>query len=424
MSSRRNLFLTVLLLAAILVGALQTLAQEPVEINWITDFPNATDVAARFMELHPDIQVRVDSVSFREVFQQNQVRLGSGSAQPDIVMVDAPLVASYGLRGWLLPLDEYFDEAQVDNWVDGQYQAGIYNDQLLAPPTINSTQVMFVNNDLFEAAGITPPGPEDRWTWEQVTEAAIAITEDVDSDGVNDVWGLQFDQVNRIYQLQPLAQSLPGAQVIGDDGLSVKGIIDGPEWVKGFTWFYDLHNTWKVAPQGDISGWELFNQGKLAMFVGGAWFIPGLIGEPPAFNWSAAPHPYWEGGEVMVPGDSWHVGVNPNSEHIAEAVELMKFLTSAEGGQMWYDLWGAWPAHESMLDAIVNDPANADWPGRAFGVAANESLFMQPRPLTPGYLEYEEILSDTFEDIRNGADPQEALSLAADRIEREMRKYR
>ena len=60
----------------------------------------------------------------------------------------------------------------------------------------------------------------------------------------------------------------------------------------------------------------------------------------------------------------------------------------------------------------------------AYAVAAGEAQHAEPRPLTPGYLEYEEILSDAFEDIRNGADAGEALSGAADRIDREMEKYR
>ena len=47
-----------------------------------------------------------------------------------------------------------------------------------------------------------------------------------------------------------------------------------------------------------------------------------------------------------------------------------------------------------------------------------------PRPVSPGYLEYEQILQNTFSDIRNGQDVEEALNLAVARIESEMDKYR
>ena len=416
----RLVFLFALVL---LISALPVAGQDAVELSWITDLPGAEEVAARFTEYHPHITVRVDKVSFREVFQQNQIRLGSGSPEPDIVSVDAPVVASYGFRGWLLPLDDVFPAEQIDGWVDALHESSIYDGQLLAPPIWNSAQVMFYNADLLEAAGFAAPAADERWTWEQVTEAAQALATDADEDGVNDVWGLQFGQYNRIYQLQPIPESLPTA-VLGEDALTVEGIIDSEDWVRAFTWFGDLHNALGVSPQGGISSGELFRNSQLGLYVDGGWMINQFINDPLEFNWGAAPHPYWEGGEVTVPGDSWHLGVNANTEHPEEAVEFVKFASSVEAGRLWFDVWGVWPAHEAMLAEFAEDPANAEFPQQAFVVAANEAPYVTPRPLTVGYLEYEEILSDAFEDIRNGADVAEALSQAAGRIQREMDKYR
>jgi multiple sugar transport system substrate-binding protein len=57
-------------------------------------------------------------------------------------------------------------------------------------------------------------------------------------------------------------------------------------------------------------------------------------------------------------------------------------------------------------------------------VAADEATVNPvPRPVTPGYLEYEQILQNTFSDIINGADVEEALNLAVERIDSEMVKY-
>ena len=284
-----------LLLAIPLAGA-----QDTIELSWITDLPGAEEVAARFTEYNPNVTVRVDKVSFREVFQQNQIRLGSGSPEPDIVSVDAPVVASYGFRGWLLPLEDMIPAEQIDGWVDALHTSSIYDGHLLAPPIWNSAQVMYYNADLLEAAGIAPPAHDERWTWEQVTDAAVALANDADADGVNDVWGLQFGQYNRIYQLQPIPESLPTA-VLGDDALTVEGIIDSEDWVKAFTWFGDLHNSLNVSPQGGISSGELFRNQQLGLYVDGGWMINQFIGNPVDFNWGVAPHPYWDGGEITVP---------------------------------------------------------------------------------------------------------------------------
>ena len=47
-----------------------------------------------------------------------------------------------------------------------------------------------------------------------------------------------------------------------------------------------------------------------------------------------------------------------------------------------------------------------------------------PRPLTPGYLEYELILREAFNSIHFGADPKSTLEDASRRIDRELSKYR
>jgi len=390
-------------------------AQDTVSLTWLTDLPNSQAVADTYTQANPGVEIEVELVTFREVFQQNQVRLGSKADNPDIISVDAPVVASYGLRGWLLPLDEYLDAEQVDAWVDAQATSSVYDGKRLSAPIWNSSQLFFYNLDLLEAAGVTPPGPEERWTWDQVAEAGRAVTQ-------GDVFGFQFEQYNRIYQLQPLPQGKGGA-VIGEDGLTVKGVIDSQPWIDAFTWYRDIHNETKIAPQGTLEVEPLFINQKLAMTVRGPWAIKSLTEANLPFQWRAAPHPSW-GQEVFVPTDSWHLGVNPNSKYKDEAAAFVAWSSSVEGGRVWRDLQDTWPAQQVLLDEIFNDPANADWPGRANAIAAAEAEFAEPRPLTPGYLEYEEILSDAFEDIRNGADVPDALSGAADRIDREMDKYR
>src|SRR5215213_9770522 len=92
-------------------------AQDKVTISWVIELPHAEEVAELFGQKYPNIEVKIERVTFREVFQQNQTRLGSGSDTPDIVGVDAPLVASYASRGWLSPLDEASTPEQLADMV-------------------------------------------------------------------------------------------------------------------------------------------------------------------------------------------------------------------------------------------------------------------------------------------------------------------
>jgi ABC-type glycerol-3-phosphate transport system substrate-binding protein len=212
--------------------------------------------------------------------------------------------------------------------------------------------------------------------------------------------------------------------VIGDDGLTVEGIINGPEWVEAFDWYQKMHNEWAVSPQGEIDINELFVNQKLAMCVRGPWAIKSNIDAELPFSWKAAPHPMWDGGTVCVPTDSWHLGVNAKSTKKEAAIRFIQFATSYDAGKLWYDAGNSWPMQKQLLTEITESPDNTDWPLLAYPIAARDSEFAQPRPLTPGYNEYQDILTSAFENMRNGGVVQDELDAAAQQIEREMRKYR
>jgi multiple sugar transport system substrate-binding protein len=142
------------------------------------------------------------------------------------------------------------------------------------------------------------------------------------------------------------------------------------------------------------------------------------------FSWKAAPHPVWEGGEVCVPTDSWHLGLNPKSKYKEAATRFIQFATSYDAGKLWYDAGDSWPMQKQLLTEITESPENTDWPRLAYPIAARESDHAKPRPLTPGYNEYQDILGSAFENMRNGSSAQDELNSAAEKIEREMRKYR
>lgn len=418
--------LLVILLLCVMV--MPSIAQDDVTtITWLNccGWPSE-EVLAVFHEQNPDIQVEVENVPFNSLFEQIQVRLGAGSEEPDVLSVDVPLVAGYGLRGWLLPLDNFFVNGEQEDWLDSSLDAGTYNGELLGAPVSTSTQLLFYNADIFEMAGIDPPTADDRWTYEDIAEMAQQLTMDTDDDGTTDIWGFTWEQTNRIYQLQQLPVGL-GGEAIGEDGLTVDGVINSQEWVDAFTYYSDIFNTYQVAPQDDTVGAsDLFAAGKLAMYVAGPWNINRFISEEVEFEWGVSRHPYFEDGDIVTPTGSWHIGVNMNSENVEAAGRFVQWISTGEGAELWWRVGsGDFPAQVSVLGLFASDEQFEEEPFSFLRVAADEAgVNPVPRPVSPGYLEYEQILQNTFQDIRNGADVAEALDLAVSRIESEMEKYR
>ena len=404
-----------------------TAAEEVTTITWLTlSWNGVEDVIAEFEAENPDIKVEPEMVPFNALFEQIQVRLGANSADPDVISVDVPLVAGYGLRGWLLPLDDAFTAEHRADWLDAAVEAGSYEGDLLAAPVSTSTQLLFYNADLFEKAGITPPGQDERWTYEQIAELAPQLTFDEDGDGITDIWGFNWEQTIRIYQLQPMPESL-GGDAIGADGLTVDGVINAQPWIDAFSYYSDMFNVLKAAPQDDTVGAsDLFEAGKLSMYIAGPWNVNRLIRADVDFNWNVSRHPVFDGGEVVTPTGSWHIGVNNNTEQPEAAIRFVRWISTGKGAETWWRIGsGDFPAQKSVLGLFATDTEFAEPPLSYLRIAADEATVNPvPRAVSPGYLEYEQILQNTFDDIRNGADVKEALDLAVERIDSEMVKYR
>jgi len=397
---------------------------------------NGYDLLERFTE-ETGIQVEPIFYPFRELIQAIETRMQAKSVSPDVFEVDSPLSLSYYIRGYTEPLNEYLTEEELNSLKEKMFPATIkiaeWNGKLLNLPFENSSQVMYINKDLFEKAGIEPPKMDvnDRWTWEQVVEAAIKIKETMKKEG-KEVWGLLFGQVSRPYQMLVLPQSLGGGSGVSPDGYHVEGYLNNEGWKKAMKWWYDVNNTYKISPKG-VAPEEttyLFLSGKVAMFVQGTWDIPTILqaekqGEL-GFEWGIAPHPYFKDGEPVTPTNSWHLAVNPNSKKIEASIEFLKFMSRDDIIADWFKSVGQLVANrEAMAKVIETDPKYNDFPWNSYKEIVLYELqnTAMPRPKTPFYLEWEDLVYKCFEDVRNGADPIQSLEHYMQIIERLAKKY-
>ena len=105
----------------------------------------------------------------------------------------------------------------------------------------------------------------------------------------------------------------------------------------------------------------------------------------------------------------------------------MRFLTlSPEGTQnLVRHATGNSRRPPRLLDRLDTDETYAEFPLGAYRLGAYEARNTAvPRPQTPGYLEFEDILATTLEDIRNGSEPAASLDAAVQRIDRALARYR
>lgn len=390
--------------------------------DWVDGY---NQVIAAFEAENPDITVKLETYPFEQMLETIEVKLGAKSTKYDLVEVDGPLVAGYTVKGYLEPLDGYISAAdQKAAWVQSSIDAGTYNGHFMAAPHESSTGVLYYNKKLLSDAGITAPGPnpQDRWTWEQLLDAAKKLTRDTNGNGQTNQWGFSFDQVGRVYQTQPLTESL-GGKLLSADGLTGSGYFNGAASLQAATFYGDLFNKYGVSPKiKPAESPDYFKAGKVAFFVGGPWNVNRFQG---AVDFGIAPHPYFAGGKAVTPTDSIHLGISAYSQHKDAAAKFLRFDTLGKGADIWFAKWQSVPATVSLLQKIQSDAAYEAFPASIFRLAVYElNNTAVPRPVTPGYLEFETIANQAYSDIMNGADPKATLDAAAVQIDSQLQKYK
>lgn len=398
---------------------------ENVTLTYIHPHAGAyTDAIEAFEAEHHGVTIEEQVIPFNEMVTQVQARLGSGDPSLDIIAVDPPRLGNMVLQGFLDPVSEVAAEdtaAKVSavglasvTWEGVQY----------AYPIWTSVNFLFYNKAALDAAGVAYPSsaPEGRMTWEEVLADATTVQ---NAGGAE--YGFAIEQVDRYYALQPMIMSI-GAEpgLGGEDGLEVE--IDSEEWVEFGEWYAALY-TDGLSPRGvDASQMpDLFGAGQAAYFLAAPTRITAFQESSIADGWGIAPHPYFEGGDIVTPTDSWAVGVSAYSEHKEIAHEFAQYMTlDLDGIGAVTENFNlppvnaeAYPLYIERMTALVPD-ALADMEGIITDDSENHA---RHRPSSVAYVEFETAMNKAFSDIRNGTDIRSTLETTQQALERQVAQY-
>ncbi len=394
---------------------------EPFKITWLTpsEWGDLSSIINDFEARNPDIKIQLQQVSAADLNTTIGQTLGASQSIPDVVILNSSDVIADGMNGWLEPLWVVFTFDQKVDWMLTPRQFGEYNHELYAAPISTKTQLLYYNADLMTQASVTPPGQGERWTWEQVVEAAKTLTK-------GDVWGFAW-QSSDLESIFPLAAS-KGAKTLSTLSGSIEGDLNSAAWIDALKFYGSVFNEWKVSPQDEaFNPVESFEAGKLAMLIGPdadiIRFANANEGKGLDFNWAAAGYPSFADGKVVTPAGGWHIGVNRNSANMEAAKRLVYFLAASKGETngaltLWMTGGTGLPAQTTNIYAALNWPAFAEPPMAFMKLAASEAMNNPvPAAITPVYAQIDTILQSTLADIRTGADPKQALDAAVQLVD-------
>lgn len=393
---------------------------EAASLTFVATFPSSAVAPAieAWNEANPEVTVNYEELPFGDLNEVIRSRVGSGDSTPDVYAADQPRIAALAASDLLLDLGEDYPDA--DSLFDpSTVEVSTVDGSLYAAPVNTSMIVLYYNEALLEAADVAPPSkdPDERLTWEALAEAAAA-TQDAGA-----AWGFQIFRVGQIYQMQPLMESLGGGSGMDTSVEPHEPDFMNDGWVEAMTFFQELHES-GISPRGvaveEIP--ELFAAGELAFFLGTTAHHDNWAYDLDEVEYGIAPHPYFEDGEPVTATGAWSLGVNPNTENEVVAREFVRFVTAtSEGSEAWARGVGNIPANAQTQVSYFEDPIYGDDADDGFTTADLIDHELQNtarnRARTPFFVEFETILEDAFEDIRNGQPVEETLETAEELLE-------
>lgn len=227
-------------------------------------------------------------------------------------------IANFAAAKGILPLDDYLASSDIDtdNFIEAVAKLSDGLGATYGLPWCAATEIMYYNQDMFDAAGIEYPTND--WAYEDFKAAAEALTQ---KDGdTTTVYGWDLPNVQTWWAGiagagDQVYDPASGELVIGEGAEAF--ITDCADMVaKG------------VMPEPSSDTADLFAAGKAAMTWAGSWNIA-TYGDELGFNWDIATIP-----TNTVKYNTLHTGfytINANSKNADAAWSVIEYLMSEEG---------------------------------------------------------------------------------------------
>ncbi len=369
------------------------------------------------------IKCEADYVAFNDVFETLEVLMSNKSTEYDIFAADGPNVAAYVSRGYLQPLNQWISDEEIKMFTDAMITEGTYKDQFYGAPMGNSSTVLYYNKALLKEAGINidfdSVTPDNRLTWEQLIDYSKQALDVLDPDHSKGIYGIEFQQVGRVYQMNILPNSLGGAQ-ISEDGLSVDGVIDTQPWMDALN-FYQTQVNDGIFTRGisadDTSSY--FQSGKILFYLG-TTALPAAFEKNGFEDWGFTYIPCFEGheDEIRSACGSWTIGMNTYSVKQEAAAEFIKYLTLYDGADVYINASGMVPA----LDRQFTDELKEAKPYMVMAEYEVKNTALV-RAITPAFNEYSTAMNALWDNVRNGADVAGAVDDCKAELETAFKEY-
>lgn len=287
--------------------------------------------------------IEVEATAATDLNQELSQGFAAGKPA-DVFYLNPDFIAAYVENGSLYAYGDKL--SNKDDFYPSLVKPFTYNGTLYGAPKDFSTLALFINTDMWSAAGLTDADyPTD---WDGLASVAKKLTS-------GDVVGLtcspEYARVGAF-----MAQA--GGGLVSADGTTATANSDGS--VAGLTEVKTLLTDGVLKFSSDLgAGWggEAFGSGKAAMAIEGNWLTGAMKSDYPDVKYTVIELPAGPSGKgTMVFTNAY--GIAQASSNKDAALKLVEFLTTTEQQLAFAKAFGVMPSIQSAAEQWKAD--NAD----------------------------------------------------------------
>ena len=304
----------------------------------------------------------------------------SGGTMPDVFWMHSNTVQMYMENDILLKLNDYIDK---DSSIDmSKYYEGVKNlytrsdGNIYALPKDHDTIALLYNKAIFDQYGVEYP--TDKWTWEDMYEAAKKITEG--SNG--DIYGMAMNTSNNQDGWYNLIYSY-GGNVVSEDHKTTSIGSDASK--AGMEMMRKLLTV--GAPQSVVAETgtdSLFQSGKVGMITQGSWMINAFYTAEhhDDYAWALLPYADVNGNGTCEKEERWSAynglgwAANAKVSDPESCYSLIAYFCSEEGQKLQAEKGVTMGGMTGVSDAFANAFPGMDI--KPFLDAEEYSLYFRP----------------------------------------------
>ena len=268
----------------------------------------------------------------------------------DIVDSDVTWPAIFVNAGWVEPLDDFFSQEELDEYLASAIDSATINSKLYGIPYRIDSGMLYYRKDLLDKYYIEAPR-----TWSDMVEASKII---IDGEGRDDLYGFagswyQFEGLTCNY-LEFLWGN--GSDLINADNRLL--IEDKDKALKALATMTDMIYQDQITPQevvnyrsGDVR--DTFAEGNLIFMRDWPAGYRVLSGEESKVQdlFAVSKLPYFEGYDTSHGTfGGWIYMVSSSSNHKEESIKFIKFLTNYEQEKNNALLYNYLPSRKSLYN--------------------------------------------------------------------------